>query len=296
MPSLSKPAPFEIGSSSGAGGERRIAGEASGDGPPVVLLHGLTATRRYVVLGSRLLERSGHRVIAYDAAGHGSSAPAPARAYGYPDQVADLEAVLRFAGADRPVLVGNSMGAHAALGFALREPGRIAALVLITPAYDGAPRSDLDALGRWDALADALERDGVEGFLRVYEPEARGRWAQKVLDFTRQRLERHEHPSAVADALRVVPRSAAFDGLEPLRELDVPALVVGSRDDADPGHPLTVAKAYVDRLPRGELVVEKEGESPLAWRGAQLSRVIVDFLRRSTSCAGPGAGEQAAQP
>ena len=54
-----------------------LAGEEAGEGIPVVLLHGLTATRRYVVMGSRSLERSGHRVIAYDARGHGRSAPAP---------------------------------------------------------------------------------------------------------------------------------------------------------------------------------------------------------------------------
>ena len=62
-----------------------LAGEQAGEGPAILLLHGLTATRRYVVMGSRLLERSGHRVIAYDARGHGRSTPArdPA-AYGYP--------------------------------------------------------------------------------------------------------------------------------------------------------------------------------------------------------------------
>ena len=59
-----------------------------------MLLHGLTATRRYVVMGSRTLERSGHRVIAYDARGHGRSAPAPGRAYGYEHLAADLLAVL----------------------------------------------------------------------------------------------------------------------------------------------------------------------------------------------------------
>jgi pimeloyl-ACP methyl ester carboxylesterase len=48
----------------------------AGEGIPVVLLHGLTATHRYVVMGSRSLERSGHRVIAYDARGHGRSDPA----------------------------------------------------------------------------------------------------------------------------------------------------------------------------------------------------------------------------
>ena len=50
-----------------------LAGEEAGEGTPVVLLHGLTATRRYVVMGSRSLERSGHRVVAYDARGHGAS-------------------------------------------------------------------------------------------------------------------------------------------------------------------------------------------------------------------------------
>ena len=50
-----------------------LEGDETGEGIPVVLLHGLTATRRYVVMGSRALERSGHRVIAYDARGHGRS-------------------------------------------------------------------------------------------------------------------------------------------------------------------------------------------------------------------------------
>ena len=56
-----------------------LSGEEAGDGVPVVLLHGLTATRRYVVMGSRALERSGHRVVLYDARGHGRSSPAPDR-------------------------------------------------------------------------------------------------------------------------------------------------------------------------------------------------------------------------
>src|SRR5579875_3331018 len=56
-------------------GEVRLAVSDSGSGVPVVLLHGLTATRRYVVMGSRALERTGHRVLAYDARGHGASPP-----------------------------------------------------------------------------------------------------------------------------------------------------------------------------------------------------------------------------
>src|SRR4051812_32519717 len=83
-----------------------------GEGLPVVLLHGLTATRRYVVMGSRVLERDGHRVVAYDARGHGRSAPAPAPdAYRSADLAGDLGAILRARGIDRAVLAGASMGA-----------------------------------------------------------------------------------------------------------------------------------------------------------------------------------------
>ena len=69
-----------------------IRGECAGEGPPVVLCHGITATRRYVLHGSRALERAGHTVITYDARGHGESDPAPAgQGYGYPELVGDLE-------------------------------------------------------------------------------------------------------------------------------------------------------------------------------------------------------------
>ncbi len=70
-----------------AAGGVTLAGEALGEGPPIVLLHGLTATRRYVVMGSKKLPRSGWRTIAYDARGHGRSSPAPERRA---DQLADL--------------------------------------------------------------------------------------------------------------------------------------------------------------------------------------------------------------
>src|ERR1700747_1629816 len=103
----------------------KLAVDETGEGTPVVLLHGLTATRRYVVMGSRALERSGHRVIAYDARGHGASSPALARAdYGYELLASDLLAVLDALELDRAVLVGASMGAHTAVRLALTNPER----------------------------------------------------------------------------------------------------------------------------------------------------------------------------
>ena len=80
----------------------------------------------------------------------------------------------------------------------------------------------------------------------------------------------------MADAIRVVPRSRAFDGLDALRAIDAPALVIGSRDGSDPGHPLALAEAYAEHL-GAELIVEEEGKSPIAWQGAQISRAIERF-------------------
>src|SRR3954467_5251505 len=113
----------------------RLSGEQLGDNPVIVLLHGLTATRWYVVLGSKLLARRGFRLVSYDARGHGESPPAPdPGAYEYRNLVEDLCALVDRAGADRVVLAGNSMGAHTAMAYALQFPERVAALVQITPS------------------------------------------------------------------------------------------------------------------------------------------------------------------
>ena len=268
-------------------GEVSLVVEEAGDGsagtPPLVLAHGLTSTRRYVVHGSRSLERAGHRVVSYDARGHGESEPAPEPgAYEYSDLVADLEAVLDERGLERVVLVGASMGAATTLAYTLAHPERVAALVQVTPAHLGLPQTDPAELARWDALADGLEREGVEGFVRAYgEPPVEPRFRGLIVQAIRQRVERHRHPEAVANALRVVPRSTAFEGAVALEQVSVPTLIVASRDEQDPQHPYEVAQIYAERIEGAELVSEEPGASPLAWRGAQLSRAIADFVARA---------------
>ncbi len=262
-----------------AGARPRIRGEIAGEGPPIVLCHGITATRRYVVHGSRALERAGHTVVSYDARGHGESDPAPDdRGYGYPQLVADLEAVVAsVVGDGRFVLAGHSMGAHTAVAYALRRPERLGGLVLVGPTYTGEVSAE--TLAYWDGLADALGGGGVDGFVE-YIDRHQGidpKWRDSVLRFTRERMLRHRHPEALVAALHEVPRSRPFEAMAELESLQVPALVVASHDAADPGHPRHVAEAYAERLPRARLTGEAEGESPLAWQGGRLSREIAAF-------------------
>ena len=259
-------------------GSITLEGEALGEGPPVVLLHGLSATRRNVVQGSRALVKRGYRLISYDARGHGRSSPAPR--YEYPDLVEDLSAVLGHLDLERAALVGSSMGAATAMAFTLENPERVPALVQITPAYTGYARTGNADGDAWEKLAGALD-EGIDRFVEVAQPTGLPeRWRDVAREASRQRMERHEDLTAVAQALREVPSSVAWKGLDALSDLDVPVLVVGSQDDSDWLHPLGVAEEYCRKLPRGELVVEDKGDSPLAWQGARLSNVIADFLER----------------
>lgn len=263
-----------------ATGAQSVAGQA------IVLLHGLTATRRYVVMGSRLLQRAGVRVLAYDARGHGRSQPAPTPdAYGYELLCDDLRAVLDARGIRCAALAGASMGAHTLLRFALAYPERVGALGIVTPAFDPDAPAGVTPEGDRDALARALRADGVEGFLGAYDftsvPPA---WRDTVATVVRQRLAAHVEPAAVADAMEVVPRSRPFERWEQLAELAVPTLVVASRDEVDPGHPLALAERYAAAIPGASLAVEDGGpplRSPIAWQGGQLSRALLGLLARA---------------
>ena len=255
------------------------------EGPAqIVMLHGLTATRHYTVMGSRHLDRRELVNVAYDARGHGRSSPAAGPAdYAYEHLAADLGSVLDEVGEpDQPVvLLGISMGAHTAVRFALDHPGRVGGLVLITPAHLPGPQSE--DRSAWSALATALRSsDPVEEFVRASHLET---LPEEVRDGVamaiRQRIGRHEHLEAVADALEGVPPSAPFDDLAELSTIAAPAIVVGSRDAVDPSHPLAVAERWTDALPDARLEIEPEGKSPLAWQGGRLARFAEELVERT---------------
>jgi len=267
-----------------AGGVTLSATRGGGDDGParIVMLHGLTATRHYTVMGSRHLDRAGLANVAYDARGHGTSGQPPAAAYGYADLTDDLHAVVDSVAGDAPVvLLGISMGAHTALRFALHAPERVAGLVLITPAY--LPRaSTAGAVDRspWDRLAAALRGpDPIDAFVAASDletlPDA---IRDQVAAAIRQRIGRHRSLDAVADALQGVPRSSPFASLDALSAITAPTIIVGSRDAVDPSHPLAVVEQWAQQIPQARLEVEQDGKSPLAWQGGRLARFAAELV------------------
>lgn len=98
-------------------------------GPPIVLVHGLTANAFCFQAFADELARD-HRVFAYDLRGRGDS-DKPEKGYSVPVHAADLLKLIDELGLERPVLIGHSLGALISLYFAAHYPEKLSKLVLI---------------------------------------------------------------------------------------------------------------------------------------------------------------------
>ncbi len=138
----------------------RLHSQQVGEGPPMVMVHGITGNLAVWHLQMAPLLAEHFRVITYDLRAHGYSDAPPT---GYtPDQMADdLLGLLDALELERPVIVGHSYGADIGLYFALNHPDRVQEVIAIEsalPALEQARRGD-DWVG-WSYWSEALEQAG----------------------------------------------------------------------------------------------------------------------------------------
>jgi pimeloyl-ACP methyl ester carboxylesterase len=133
-----------------------------GEGPDLVLMHGLTGNLAIWHLRMVGLLRDHFRVLTYDLRGHGHS-DMPATGYTTGDMADDLKGLLDALNINRADFVAHSYGADTALHFALLHPDRVRQLVPIEaglPALIGLrKREDWEGWAYW---AEALERFGFD--------------------------------------------------------------------------------------------------------------------------------------
>ena len=108
-----------------------------GDGPPVILIHGISASLADWWRLMPLLVSAGYRAIAVDLLGHGDSPkPQDPDAYTAENVYTSLEDWIDSLGLETPFyLVGHSLGGYMSLTYALNHPDRVRAMVLINPLY-----------------------------------------------------------------------------------------------------------------------------------------------------------------
>lgn len=124
-----------------------------GQGPPLLLLHGISANHTEWLSVARLL-MSHYRVILPDLLGRGESCPEPRAGYSLTDEVDRLLLVLKALGVQRPLVAGHSHGATLALTLASRVACPRAVLVSPVTPWTKRPKM-LDAL-RWSPLRTAI--------------------------------------------------------------------------------------------------------------------------------------------
>lgn len=113
------------------GGKLAVARWAgTGEGPPILMVHGISASH---LAWSRVVNApalAGHDIIAPDLRGRGASSELPGP-YGLLQHVNDLCAVLEALALPKVCFVGHSMGAYIGVHFAVREAPRLASVVLV---------------------------------------------------------------------------------------------------------------------------------------------------------------------
>ena len=126
----------------------------SGNGRPVVMIHGNAGDLHDFEFGTLGLVARNYHVMAFDLPGHGLS-KMPSQANGtIQEQAVILHQALTALGIKDPILVGHSWGGAVALAYALLYPHEISALVLLAPAAYSDHRHDAHLLLRLPLLSD----------------------------------------------------------------------------------------------------------------------------------------------
>ncbi len=235
-------------------------------GRTVAFLHGLVMDNLsswYFTAAGKVAQRA--RVLLYDLRGHGKS-ERTAAGYALEDMVADLEALLRAAQVEAPVvLVGNSFGGLLALAFARAYPERVHALALVD-AHLGD-----ESFGR--EMAATLGLQGEERDRKIAESfvQWRGR------DSARKRHRLAETAQALVHETTLV---ADLERTRPLEEADlarigVPVLALyGERSDLRER-----AEAQLAHLPRARIEILPGCTHSLLWEATdEVCRRVLAFV------------------
>jgi len=248
-----------------------------GDGSPLLLLHGFTGNREAwnhlrPALGGRF------RVLAPDLPGHGDSPITPDTTFkGAVDQ---LLALLDAQGMERVDVAGYSLGARVALALCLRAPERVGRLVLESGNPGLRRRRDRGERRREDdAMAEVIERDGLEAFVRRWEALSLFDGLRSVPMDLRLRLRERRlshRPEALATALRALSLGAQPSYWARLWTVRAPTLLLtGERDTKFTG----IARAMAAEIPLvwGH-VFPGAGHAPHLESPEEWAREVTSFL------------------
>ncbi len=253
-----------------------------GQGPPVVLVHGLSGCWQNWLENLPHFGRS-HRTIALDLPGFGDS-PEPSWKIDIPAYGRLLHDFCEKLGVDgNAALIGNSMGGFVATEAVIEQPGRFEHLVLVSAAgitYARARNEPAAMLGRVaQVTGPILARFNRIGLVRPRARQVAFRGLFRYPNRLRpellwEQVEPALRSPGTADALRAL---FGYDVRDRLTEIEIPTLIVWGFNDRIV--PVQAALSYKRRVPNSRLeIFERTGHLPQLERPARFNAVVDEFL------------------
>ncbi len=254
-------------------GSGRIAYEVTGDGPLVACIPGMGELRSSYRYTTPALVDAGQRVAAMDLRGHGDS---DATFSSYDDVAAgqDVLALIEHVGGPA-VVVGNSMGAGAAVWAAAEQPDAVAGLVLLGPFVRNAPMNPLLVAAFKLMMSGPWAPKMWTSYLPKLYP------GRKPADFA-------DHRALIAASLRKPGHRKAFTSTtrtshapaeQRLAKVACPALVVMGDKDPDFADPAGEADWIAGRLSADVTMVAGAGHYPHVEYPEVVNPSLVQFCR-----------------
>jgi pimeloyl-ACP methyl ester carboxylesterase len=259
----------------------------SGQGPPIILLHGFGACSYSWRFLAPELAAAEHRVFTLDLKGFGlSDKPADGR-YAVSDQAGMVAAFIRSKDLRDLVIMGHSMGGAVTLMTYLKvrehDPDRIRKLVLI------------DSAGYPQKLPWFIRLARIPVISTIGSKLLPARFASTLVlrksyydkdKITEEQIDAYAYYASLPGAREAVLQTARQimpDDIEALiaqyKTISVPVLVIWG--GGDQVVPLAVGKNFKRDIPNAELVIlPKSGHMPTEEEAAATSRVIMDFLKK----------------
>lgn len=254
-------------------GDVNLYFEDSGQGRPVLLLHGLGSSGSDWELITPALARS-FRVIVPDVRGHGRS-DKPAGDYGVPLFARDVAALCARLGIDKVDVVGLSMGGMIAFELAVTQPALVRSLTIVNSGPDMASRAVRVLLGLRLLLLRTL------GPRRLAAMVAKKLFPKPEQAALRQRVQDALGKNDRDVYMRATRGLIGWTVLPRIREIACPVLVLASDGDYTP---VSMKKVYVDLLKDARLeVIKDSGHAAPIDQPAQVIEKLTRFLQALAS-------------
>jgi pimeloyl-ACP methyl ester carboxylesterase len=250
----------------------RLYCEQTGEGTPVIFIHGFSLDRR-MWDDQMPVAAKGFRIIRYDLRGFGlSQVPHEDGAYTHHDDLASLMDKL---GIQKAFLVGLSLGGRVATGFALQFPDRVLGLVLANSVLEGYAMKDY----KMDYIYKAAREEGI--------PKAIQLWLDHPT-FSASR----KHPSTDKKLKTIVKEYSGWHFtnknpmiplkppcIERLHDIQVPTLVLFGENDLPDMQ--DISKLLDESIPNAELTrIPDAGHMSNMDQSRRFNKALLEFFKR----------------